>query len=176
MPLTQVTLLFQLNVDGNFFLLLASFYILTSAIRSDRRFWRWKMLDLIFLFANKHKTKQVRGYLIRSAWHITTIQHVDINKYVNYYMCHLPTVGTVERTSPMCSRYNIVVFPAASRPSITTYEKANTVSLTDSDKHRVVRPWKLKIWNWTNGSRLQVTVNCRICVRARFQLHNIFKN
>jgi hypothetical protein len=32
----------------------------------------------------------------------------------------LPNVGTVLSTSPMCSLYRIVVFPAASSPSITT--------------------------------------------------------
>lgn len=33
---------------------------------------------------------------------------------------NLPIVGTVERTSPMCSLQSMVVFPAASSPSITT--------------------------------------------------------
>jgi len=33
----------------------------------------------------------------------------------------LPIVGTVDRTSPMWSLYSIVVLPAASRPSITTW-------------------------------------------------------
>ena len=34
---------------------------------------------------------------------------------------NLPIVGTVDSTSPTCSRYRIVVLPAASSPSITTY-------------------------------------------------------
>lgn len=33
---------------------------------------------------------------------------------------NVPIVGTVDRTSPTCSRYRIVVLPAASSPSITT--------------------------------------------------------
>lgn len=34
---------------------------------------------------------------------------------------NLPMVGTVHKTSPTCRRYRIVVLPAASSPSITTY-------------------------------------------------------
>jgi hypothetical protein len=38
-------------------------------------------------------------------------------------LVYLPTVGTVDKTSPRCIRYKIVVFPAESNPSITTYRK-----------------------------------------------------
>lgn len=33
---------------------------------------------------------------------------------------NLPIVGTVDKTSPICSLYKIVVLPAASNPSMTT--------------------------------------------------------
>lgn len=60
---------------------------------------------------------------------------LSINKEINNDMGHLPTVGTVERTSPMCSLYNIVVLPAASKPSITTLKKVITLLVTNSDNH-----------------------------------------
>uniref|UniRef100_J3MAQ9 Uncharacterized protein n=1 Tax=Oryza brachyantha TaxID=4533 RepID=J3MAQ9_ORYBR len=39
---------------------------------------------------------------------------------MNMMYLELPIVGMDERTSPMCSLYSIVVFPAASSPSIRT--------------------------------------------------------
>ena len=36
-----------------------------------------------------------------------------------------PMVGTVLKISPMCSLYSIVVFPAASSPSMTTCQEAH---------------------------------------------------
>jgi len=49
-----------------------------------------------------------------------------------------PIVGTVDRISPMCSLYRMVVLPAASRPSMTTWKERRERE-TGSEKGPPVR-------------------------------------
>ena len=53
---------------------------------------------------------------------------------------NLPIVGTVDNTSATCSRYRIVVLPAASRPSITTYIGTRTREGTEKQPRKNSEP------------------------------------
>lgn len=82
--------------------------------------------------SQKHCTESlIQGRNVISNTEVMLPQNKDIKTQLNIYenpyieiFClivkNLPMVGTVDKTSPMCSLYNIVVLPAASNPSMTT--------------------------------------------------------